>query len=124
MRLFVGNHLQTMLDSAQELVGILQVGARGAIDPAAIGERLQRRQRLPASQPGISSACDELLSLGEEFYFPDATPAKLDIVSFDGDYAVAAIGVDLALHLVDIGERDKVEIFAPDEGRETGDESR
>src|SRR5260221_226165 len=122
MCLFVGNHLQAMLDGAQEPVGILQIGARRSVDPAAVGERAQRHQRLPASQLRISPARDELLGLNEKFDFPDAAPAKLDIVSLDRDDAVTAIGMDLALHLMNVGERDEIEVLAPDERREIVDE--
>ena len=118
MGLLVGDHLQAMLDRAQEPVGGVEVGARRGVDPAAVGERAQRRQRLAAAQLRMAAAGDELLGLDEELDLADAAAAELDVVAFDRDVAVAAIGVDLPLHLVDVGERGEIEIFAPDEGRE------
>src|SRR5260370_34272278 len=83
MCLLVGNHLQTMLDGAQEPVGILQIVARRSVDPAAVGERAQRHQSLPAAQLRSSPARDELLGLNEKFDLPDAAAAKLDVVPLD-----------------------------------------
>ena len=67
-------------------------------------------------------AGNELLGLGEEFDLPDAAAAELDIVALDRDLVVTAIGVDLPLHVVDVGHRGKVQIFAPDEGRELAEQ--
>ena len=39
-------------------------------------------------------------------------------MAFDRDLAVAAIGVDLPLHRVHVGDGGEIEIFAPDERRE------
>src|SRR5258708_11139449 len=114
MGLFVGNHLQTMLDGAKETVGILQIGTRRSVDPAAAGERAQRHQRLPASQMRISPARAELLGLNEKFDLPDAAAAKLDAVPLDRDDAVTAIGAALALHLMTVGARAEIEVLAPD----------
>ena len=49
--------------------------------------------------------------------YPNATPAKLDVVAFDGDFPVPAISVDLPFHGVDIGDGRVIEVLAPDEGR-------
>ena len=66
----------------------------------------------------MPAAGDELLGLHEELDLADAAAAELDVVALDRDLAMAAIGVDLPLHRVDVGDRGEVEIFAPDEGRE------
>ena len=66
----------------------------------------------------VAAAGDELLGLHEELDLADAAAAELDVVAGDRDLAVAAIGVDLPLDRVDVGDRGEVEIFAPDEGRE------
>ena len=116
--LIVGHHLQAMLDGAQEFVGGVEIGAGIAADPAALRERGQRRQRFAAAQLGMAAAGDELLGLREELDLADAAAAELDVVAFDRDILVAAIGVDLALHRLDVGHRGEVEIFPPDERRE------
>ena len=66
----------------------------------------------------MAAAGDELLGLHEELDLADAAAAELDVVALDRDLAVTAIGVDLPLHRVDVGDGGEVEIFAPDEGRE------
>ena len=70
----------------------------------------------------MAAAGDELLGLDEELDLADAAAAELDVVAFDRDLAMAAIGVDLPLHRVDVGDRGEIEIFAPDEGREVAEQ--
>ena len=103
--LLVGHHLQAVLDRAQEPIGRVEIGAGIGADPAALGERRKRRQRLAAAQLGMPAAGDELLGLHEELDLADAAAAELDVVALDRDLVVAAIGVDLALHRVDVGDR-------------------
>ena len=52
VRLFVGQHLQAMLDAAQEFVSRRQRVARRGVDPAAGGERGKRGDGLAAPQCG------------------------------------------------------------------------
>ena len=66
----------------------------------------------------MPAAGDELLGLDEELDLADAAAAELDVVALDRDLVVTAIGMDLPLHRVDVGDRGKVEILAPDERRE------
>ena len=58
------------------------------------------------------------MRLREKLDLADTAAAELDVMTLDGDFAVPAVGVDLLLHRVDIGDRGIIEIFAPDEGRE------
>ena len=99
-------------------IGGVEIGAGIGADPAALGERRERRQRLAAAQFGMPAAGDELLGLHEELDLADAAAAELDVVAFDRDVLVAAIGVDLPLQRLDVGHRGVVEILPPDEGRE------
>ena len=115
MGLLVGHHLQAMLDAAQKIVSRGERVARLGIDPAAVGERRKRGDRLAAAQLAVAAAGDELLGLGEKLDLADAAAAELDVVALDRDLAVAAIGVDLLLHGVHVGDGGVVEIFAPDE---------
>jgi hypothetical protein len=119
--LLVGHHLETVFDHTQETVSGGEIIAHLIVDPAAGGQRRERLQRRFEAQLGISAAGDELLRLDEEFDLADAAPAELDVVPFHRDFIVAAIGVDLALHRVHVGNGREVEIFAPDEGREPGE---
>jgi hypothetical protein len=122
--LFVRDHLQAMLDFAQEQVGAFEIVVRRSVDPAAFRQRPQRHQRLAAAQLRVTAAGDELLGLDEEFDLADAAAAELDVVALDRDLAMAAIGLDLPLHLVDIAERGEIEILAPDERREVREHRR
>ena len=103
---------------AQVEVGLAQLLGDARLDPAALGELLHRFERLPRAQIRLSPAGDELLRLHEELDLADAAAAELDVVAGDRDVAEAAIGVDLPLHGVDVGDRREVEVLAPDERRE------
>ena len=46
--LFVGHHLQPVLDGAQEAIGRVEFGASVGLDPAVLRERLQYRQTFRA----------------------------------------------------------------------------
>src|SRR5438128_8360559 len=66
----------------------------------------------------MPAAGDELLGLHEKLDLADAAAAELDVVAFDRDVLVAAVGVDLPLQRLDVGDGGIVEILPPDEGRE------
>ena len=66
----------------------------------------------------MAPARDQLLGLHEKLDLADAAAAELDIVAGDRDLAMAAIGMDLPLHRVDVGNRGEIHVFAPDERRE------
>ena len=118
VRLLVGDHLQPVLDAAQEDVGFGKILRHGRLDPAARGEPLQRVERARRAQVRLAAAGDELLRLHEELDLADAAAPELDVVAGNGDVPEAAVGVDLPLHGVDVGDRREVEILAPDERRE------
>src|SRR5579871_7074065 len=69
----------------------------------------------------MAAAGDQLLGLREEFDFADAPSPDLDVVTFHRDLALAAIGLHLPLHVVHIGKRCKIEMLAPDKGRDVSD---
>ena len=123
LRLLVGDHLQAMLDRAQEAVGLVELAPHLGLDPAARLEPLQRHQRLRHAQLRLAAAGDQLLGLHEELDLADAAAADLDVVAGDRDLAEAAEGVDLPLHGVDVGDGGEIEVLAPDEGGELGEES-
>src|SRR5712692_9001916 len=72
----------------------------------------------------MPTARDELLSLDEELDLANAAAAKLEIVAFDCDVVVAAIGVNLGAHGLDIGDRGVIEIFARYARGEIGERRR
>ena len=116
LRLLVGDHLQAMLDRAQDAVGVRQVALHLGLDPAALGELHERRERLRHAQVGLAASGDQLLRLGEELDLADAAAPELDVVARDRDLAEALEGVDLPLHGVNVGDGGEVEVLAPDEG--------
>ena len=116
--LLVGDHLQAVLDLAQEAIRLGKIARGVAADPAALREIVERRQRLAPAQFGMAPARDQLLRLHEELDLADAAAAELDVVAFDRDLVVALVGGHLALHRVHVGDRAVVEILAPDERRD------
>ena len=118
LRLLVIDHLQAVLDRAQKDVSRLHLVARGGVDPAVIAELVERGERIAVAQRRIAPAGDQLLGLREKLDLANAAAAELDVVALDRDLAMAAIGVDLPLHRVHVGDRREVEIFAPHEGRQ------
>ncbi len=70
-----------------------------------------------ARRSALAAAGDQLLRLHEELDLADAAAPELDVVARHRDRAEAAVGVDLPLHGVDVGDGRIVEVLAPDEGR-------
>ncbi len=118
MRLLVGDHLQAMLDASQIEIGFAQLGDDVRLDPSALGELRQGVERAPRAQLHLPSAGDELLRLHEELDLADAAAPELDVVAGDGDAPEAAMGENLPLHRVHVGDGRIVEILAPDERRQ------
>ena len=121
MGLLVRHHLQAVLDRAQETIGRVEIAGRLGVDPSALRQPVQHFERRATAQIRMPAARDELLGLDEEFDLANAAAAKLEIVAFDCDVVVAAVGVNLAFHGLDIGDRRVIEIFAPDERGEIGE---
>src|SRR3954454_21513065 len=70
----------------------------------------------------MAAAGHELLGLREKLDLADAAAANLDVVAFDRDLTLAAIGLHLPLHVVDVGKRGKIQMLAPDERRKFRDQ--
>ena len=105
LRLFVGDHLQTMFDAAEKFIGLRQFRNRLRAHPAVgvqFGEHVERAR---AAHARPAAAENELLRLDEEFDFANAAAAELDVMARHGHLLVAAEGVDLALHRVNVGDR-------------------
>ena len=122
MGLLVGHHLQPVLDAAQKIVSLRQFVARGGIDPAVGGKHREHGNGAAPAQFAVPPAGDELLGLHEKFDFADAAAAELDVVTLDRDLAMTPIGMDLPLHLVNVGNGRVIEVFSPNEGRKLAQE--
>ena len=118
------DHLQAMLDAAQEAIGLDQLLRCARRHMAGGGEGAQRLAGSAQAQRGIAAAEDELLGLGEELDLADAAAAQLHVVTQHLDRAAAAMGVDLALDRMDVVDRREVEVLAPDIGRHVLEEGR
>ena len=123
LRLLIGDHLQPVLDAAQEEVGAAQVLDRLGRHPLVLVELTQHVERARPAHLRPPAAENELLCLDEEFDLADAAAAELHVVARHDDAVVTAHGVDLPLHRVDVGDGGVVEIFAPDEGRKLAQEN-
>ena len=122
LRLLVVDHLQPVFDHAQETIGRLHGVARVGLDPAIGDQLVEGGERVAIAQGKVAAAGDQLLGLGEELDLADAATADLDVVALDRDLAVAAIGVDLPLHGLHVGDRGEIEILAPHERRKLGEQ--
>jgi len=123
----VGDHLQPMLDGAQEAVGGLEFDHRRTRDVAGLRQQVQRPECRGGAHGWIAAAPDELQCLGEEFDLPDAALAQLDVVAGDARHRVrhcavlrvrertAFVGIDPLLHGVNVGDRRKIQATPPDE---------
>ena len=85
--LLVLDHLQAVLEGAQEAIGVLQIGGRVVGDEAARAQRFQRGQGAALAQRRHAAAEDQLLGLGEELDLADAAAPELDVVAGHRDLA-------------------------------------
>ena len=81
MRLLVGDHLQPVLDAAQEEIGLGQVARGFARDPASCRERSSVSSVPRRAKLRMPAAGDQLLGLREELDLADAAAAELDVVA-------------------------------------------
>ena len=75
MLLLVGDHLDAVLDIAQEQISVGQFVARRNFDPAARRQLLQHVERRAPAQAVVAAADDELLRLDEKLDFTNAAAA-------------------------------------------------
>jgi hypothetical protein len=68
----------------------------------------------------MASPGNQLLGLREEFDLADAAAAHFDVMPLNRDIALTTIGLHLPLHIVDVGKRGEIQMFAPDERRDFG----
>ena len=107
-----------MLDLAQDEIGRGEVFHRAARHLAVGAEFGEHFERARAAQVRPLAAENQLLGLDEKLDLANAAASELDVVARNSDLGVAAHGMDLPLHRVDVGKRRIIEIFAPDEGRQ------
>src|SRR6202140_5820674 len=70
----------------------------------------------------MATAGYQLLGLREKLDFADAAAPDLDVVTLDRDLALPAKGLHLPLHVVDVGQCREIQMLAPDERRDVGEQ--
>ena len=122
MGLPVVDHLQPVLDRAQAVVGLAEaLRILGGDDPLG-RERVERGAGAAMAQRGQAAAVDQLVRLGEELDLANPAAAALDVEARAG-LARAAIGLaDARGQAADLLDRGEVEVAAPDERADRGEE--
>src|SRR6185369_3595559 len=82
----------------------------------------ERVERPEAAQGGVAAAQDQLLGLDVEFDLSDAAASELEVHPLGRDPLVDLVRVNLSLDRVDVSNGGEVEVLAPDEGQELGQE--
>src|SRR5215469_4605733 len=122
MGLRVVDHLQAMFDTTQKTIGFGEIVRSPVRDVAGGGQRIERRNGSTLPQFRLPAAPDELLRLRKEFDLADATAAEFDVVAGDGNGRAAALRMNLPLDRMNVLDRGKVEMLAPQERRQRGQE--
>ncbi len=120
LRLFIGDHLQPVLDSAEMLVGYGEVFNGVLRDPSVALQLHEHVKRSRTSELVTASAENELLRLHEELDLANASAPQFYIMARHRDFGKSAHGVNLAFHCMNVGYRSVVKVLAPDERREIG----
>jgi hypothetical protein len=120
--LVVGDHLGSMFQSAQVAIGLDQVVAVLGRHVAGIRQGGQCLQGARAAQIRMAAAQDQLLGLDEELDLANAAAPQLQVRALGGQAVVHLVGVDLAFDRMDVGDGREVEVLAPDERLQLGQE--
>jgi hypothetical protein len=120
--LVVGDHLGPVLQRAQVAIGLDQIVAVLGRDVAGVRQGRQGVQGARAAQVRMAAAQDQLLGLDEELDLADAAAPQLQVRALGGQAVVHLVGVDLALDRMDVGDGREVEVLAPDERLQLGQE--
>src|SRR5258708_38152656 len=113
MGLRVVDHLQPVLEAAQETIVVNQLRGGRGIDPAGSREPAECLAGRADAQLLQSPAPDQLLRLGEKLDLANPPAAGLDVVSFHRDSSAAAVRIDLSLDRVDVLDGCEIEVFSP-----------
>ena len=100
--LLVVNHLDSMLDPAEQPVGCRQLIGDLSGNSAKRGKERQHAQRSLPPEFGDLTAPDQLMRLGQEFDLPNPPLAEFDVLTLDRDPAASLAGIDLSLDRLDV----------------------
>ncbi len=121
--LLVLEHLEAVLDAAQEAIGARHLLRDIRRDAADVREGLERRAGAGDAHLRQAPTPDQLLGLGEELDLADAAAAELDVVTEHRDPAAALVRLDLPLDRVNILDGREVQMTAPEERPELGEKA-
>ncbi len=107
VHLRIVQHLQPVLQPAQEAVGRAKLAGAVVGNVARFGQRGQRRLQPRLAQRRLAAAADQLQHLGQELDLADAAGPALDVV---GQLPARHLGRDRSLHRPQAVERAIVEI--------------
>nr|ART39914.1 J420 [uncultured bacterium] len=110
--LAVLQHLQAVLDTAQEGVGIKQFRHGGRRQLAALAQQAQHLADAPTAQLRLPPGADQLVHLADEFDLANAPGAKLDVVI---EFLAPHLVDDQRLHAAQRIDGAKVQIAAKHE---------
>lgn len=103
----IGQHLQAVLEPAQETVGHRQRRCRVGFHVPGLRQRLQRRQQVATAQRRLAAAADQLQRLRQELDLADAARPALDVA---GHVLARHFGGDHRLHRAQPVQRAVIEI--------------
>src|SRR5262249_42567659 len=116
MGLRVVQHLDAVLDVAEEFISAVQRVAIGGVDHARFCQRVERLERTRRTQAFVASAEDQLLGLREQFDVANTAAAEFDIENWIAELGAFVSRKNLPLDRFDVGDGGEVEMLAPDKG--------
>ena len=114
MSLLVIQHLDAVFDGTEEIIAATQTFSDLPLDNARRSHGCERVLRPGLAQFRAAPAEDQLLHLRKELDLAHAAPAQLYVEIRRVQFRMAAMGVDLPLDRMDVGNRPIVEMPAPD----------
>ena len=115
VRLPVIDHLQPVLDGAQQFVGRGQDLRIIGTYPLTRRQRCQGRSGVGHAQAGIAAAVDQLMRLREKFAFANAASSALQIIAGAKLLPLMIMVAYLPAHVANIGNLSEIQTAPPDE---------
>ena len=120
MGLAIIDHLQTMLDDPQPVIGPAQQRRIIASDESARRQCIQAGAGPAQPQRRMPAAVNQLMRLGKEFDLANAAASALEVEAGAGTADLAMRCADAAGEPADFGNRTEIEALAPHEGADRG----
>ena len=115
VRLAIVDHLQPVLDRAEQRVALRQRGGLFGVDPARPGEHGECVQGRRRAQAAVAAAMDQLVHLGEELRLADAAAPALQVIAGAERLALGIMVANAPGDLPDLRHRAIVQRAPPHE---------